>query len=114
MDVWTDAHTACQTHSTLLARVLRRPRLAHPAPALQGMLATSKKSGTKRAADPAANHLRTDAAPKKPRLDTPPEKPPAVGTSGGAGKAEATRSASVATQLSGLSAIYDILLRECT
>ena len=61
---------------------------------------TSKKSGTKRAADPAANHLRTDAPPKKPRLDTPPEKPPAVGTSGGAGKAEATRSASVATQLS--------------
>ena len=53
---------------------------------------TSKKSGTKRAADPSAQHHRTDAPPKKPRLDAPPEKPPA-GTSGGAGKAEATRSA---------------------
>ena len=53
---------------------------------------TSKKSGTKRAADPSAQHHRTDAPPKKPRLDAPPEKPPA-GTSVGAGKAEATRSA---------------------
>ena len=53
---------------------------------------TSKKSGTKRAVDPSAQHHRTDAPPKKPRLDAPPEKPPA-GTNGGAGKAEATRSA---------------------